>query len=299
MSWIVLFALLSLAAIYVSTPLFAPATIVEDDKARELSALREQLIEVNTQREQGLLTDEAARIAALPLERRVLELLDSKSTSKPLQAKALSYLIPLFMAAGAFGLYAMLGQPGFERSAIRQANLAPIDLSQMSTEEIVAQLSEKLSEDPDPPARGYQLLGRLLMTLERTEEAIVAYQQAVDISEGDPNIVSEFEAAKRLIVSRDSDLDPSLGFAGQANSMSPDQRAAFVQSMVDGLSSRLASSPEDIEGWARLLRARQVLGQEDIAVLEIEQGLLSLKSNDALRDQLIELSEQFGYDIPE
>lgn len=37
-------------------------------------------------------------------------------------------------------------------------------------------------------------------------------------------------------------------------------QAAFIRGMVDSLAQRLASKPEDVDGWARLVRAYRVLG---------------------------------------
>lgn len=45
--------------------------------------------------------------------------------------------------------------------------------------------------------------------------------------------------------------------------MSPEDRAAMITAMVDGLAARLRENPEDVEGWVRLLRSRQVLGQDN------------------------------------
>lgn len=53
--------------------------------------------------------------------------------------------------------------------------------------------------------------------------------------------------------------------------MSPEDQQAMIIAMVDGLAARLKDDPENVEGWVRLLRSRQVLGQdatEDIALMQ-------------------------------
>lgn len=50
-----------------------------------------------------------------------------------------------------------------------------------------------------------------------------------------------------------------------AQQMSPDERAAMVRGMVDRLAERLKETPDDVEGWLRLARAREVLGEADAA----------------------------------
>ena len=50
-----------------------------------------------------------------------------------------------------------------------------------------------------------------------------------------------------------------------ARSMTEEERAAFVRSMVDRLAARLEENPEDPDGWLRLARAQAVLREVDQA----------------------------------
>ena len=45
----------------------------------------------------------------------------------------------------------------------------------------------------------------------------------------------------------------------------PQERQQMIRSMVEGLESRLADSPDDLQGWLRLIRAWSVLGEKDKA----------------------------------
>ncbi|HEY6257540.1 MAG TPA: c-type cytochrome biogenesis protein CcmI [Xanthobacteraceae bacterium] len=58
---------------------------------------------------------------------------------------------------------------------------------------------------------------------------------------------------------------PSADDIRNAEAMKPVDRMAMIQSMVDRLASRLDQSPRDVEGWIRLMRSRQVLGEADAA----------------------------------
>lgn len=53
---------------------------------------------------------------------------------------------------------------------------------------------------------------------------------------------------------------PNAQDVAAASSLSADQRSAMVQGMVDRLEQRLKASPKDLDGWLRLARAFQVLG---------------------------------------
>jgi len=54
---------------------------------------------------------------------------------------------------------------------------------------------------------------------------------------------------------------PSAEDAAAAAAMSPEERAAFIRSMVERLAGRLQASPDDVEGWRRLAGAWRVLGE--------------------------------------
>lgn len=55
---------------------------------------------------------------------------------------------------------------------------------------------------------------------------------------------------------------PNAADIANAESMNAGDRQAMIQSMVDGLAARLAANPRDAEGWQRLIRARQVMGDQ-------------------------------------
>lgn len=55
---------------------------------------------------------------------------------------------------------------------------------------------------------------------------------------------------------------PNAAQVGAAASMSPEERQKMIEGMVGGLAARLEKSPNDIEGWLRLIRAYGVLGKK-------------------------------------
>jgi cytochrome c-type biogenesis protein CcmH len=58
---------------------------------------------------------------------------------------------------------------------------------------------------------------------------------------------------------------PTAKDVGAAQSMSPEARQAMIRGMVDRLAARLEQNPNDKEGWVRLARAYDVLGETDKA----------------------------------
>jgi cytochrome c-type biogenesis protein CcmH len=58
---------------------------------------------------------------------------------------------------------------------------------------------------------------------------------------------------------------PTAQDVAAAQSMAPEERQAMIRGMVERLAARLEQNPGDKEGWARLARAYEVLGDTDKA----------------------------------
>lgn len=86
-------------------------------------------------------------------------------------------------------------------------------------------------------------------TVRRTVEA-VGKKNAIDV-------------APRLAAFRPAGPDAAQVEAAQA--MSPDAQQAMIAGMVDRLSARLKTAPNDVEGWQMLMRSRVQLKQPDAA----------------------------------
>jgi cytochrome c-type biogenesis protein CcmH len=67
--------------------------------------------------------------------------------------------------------------------------------------------------------------------------------------------------------------------------MSPD-RTAMIKGMVDRLASRLDQSPRDVEGWIKLMRSRQVLGETEGAEQTFRRALDVFKDAPLEQEQI-------------
>lgn len=77
----------------------------------------------------------------------------------------------------------------------------------------------------------------------------------------------EPSAAARALGAPAGPVAPRLapGDADAIEQMSDEQREAMIRSMVERLASRLETNPDDRDGWLRLARAYEVLGEADKA----------------------------------
>jgi cytochrome c-type biogenesis protein CcmH len=76
---------------------------------------------------------------------------------------------------------------------------------------------------------------------------------------------------------------PSTEDVRNAAAMTPSDRVAMIQGMVDRLASRLDQSPRDVDGWIKLMRSRKVLGETEAAEQTFRFALDVFK--DAPREQ--------------
>lgn len=61
------------------------------------------------------------------------------------------------------------------------------------------------------------------------------------------------------------DAGPSAEDMAAAAAMSPEERAAFIRSMVERLAAKMAENPEDLDGWLKLANAYRVLEDHEKA----------------------------------
>jgi cytochrome c-type biogenesis protein CcmH len=66
----------------------------------------------------------------------------------------------------------------------------------------------------------------------------------------------------------------------------------MIRGMVDGLAARLAEDGNDLEGWLRLARSRQVLGEMDKARAALDQAEMNFKDDQAAMARIAEARTQ-------
>jgi cytochrome c-type biogenesis protein CcmH len=79
---------------------------------------------------------------------------------------------------------------------------------------------------------------------------------------------------------------PTATQVSEAAAMAPEARQAMVDGMVSRLDARLKADPNDLEGWLKLIRARRVLGQTDLAQKAVADGQAAFAKDAAAKAQL-------------
>jgi cytochrome c-type biogenesis protein CcmH len=87
---------------------------------------------------------------------------------------------------------------------------------------------------------------------------------------------------------------PTAADVKAAESMSEEDRSAMIRGMVDRLASRLAQSPQDPDGWIKLIRARTVLGEQEAAKEALNRALLVFAGADEEKSRVLAAARELG-----
>lgn len=297
MIWVITLALCGAVFLYISIPLFSRTAIPEDVNRsvdREVSAYRNELREIETK-----LASEDGESASLTTQKSVLakQLVKSATRSGHIsQTSKTNWIIGVFaiVTAGTLAIYATIGSPNLiDEGALKPAVLTPPQaLSQnnnnvqhennASMEQLIASLEKKLRAGENNPQQ-WGLYARSLMTVNRFEEAFSAYEKTLSLTNNNPEIVAELQSARAFAAQQTTQAPPQAGPTqadiDASTQMTPEDRGAMIQGMVDGLSAKLTENPNNPEGWVKLLRARKVLGQTEEAQKEIDELKIHFREN--------------------
>lgn len=200
--WLI-FAVMTLAVLaFVLAPLLGRVRGETARAAFDLQVYRDQLRELETDRDRGLLTGEEADAARIEVERRMLRAGDEgvaaailpRTTWQIAGAALLAIALPVaaVLLYGEFGRPDLPSQPLAGR-AVQAPGLAgqPSGAPAVEIEPMVAKLADRLKSQPDD-YRGWVMLGRSYMVLQRQAAGLAAYRHAAGLPEAatDPTVHS-------------------------------------------------------------------------------------------------------------
>ena len=223
-------ALLVLGIAFVVVPLVrTPRHPVASARAAEIGALyRQQLAELERDRQSGLLSPEQYEPAAAELKRRMLNDLAPDAageremrTARRLPRWTLPALIGVAMPVAAVSLYLQLGAP--------QTVKPPAALEQFTARDVeamVERLAARMKEAPED-VRGWTMLGRSYLMLGRYAESAEAYERALTLAPKDLNVLTSLAAAVRAADPGGS-AERIASLAARALAIDPDHPAALA-----------------------------------------------------------------------
>lgn len=203
--WLILTILIAAAAAIVALP------FGRDDGDRDavsgVDVYKDQLAEIERDKEQGLIDAKEAELARVEIERRILLAARGQETTPQPVSPNWRYRMAMGVTAivvlGSVGLYAALGEPHLlaTQSQARMpaieaapANIQPANQTQTAqagaatqgdAEALVKRLEDRLAANPDDPD-GWRVLGWSYYNTGRYEESVKAYRRAVDLQKENP-----------------------------------------------------------------------------------------------------------------
>ncbi|WP_313953144.1 c-type cytochrome biogenesis protein CcmI [Accumulibacter sp.] len=248
-SFILFAALLVVAVVAILLPplLRAPRSSGgADHREANLAIFRDQLAELERERDNGSLAETDFEQAQSELQRRLLDEVEPPASDKTIAsggrktALALLLVLPLAAAGG----YALLGNQRALDPLQRQARITPQQIEGM-----VTGLVAKLQENPDDH-QGWLMLARSYKVMERFPQAAEAYGRAGALVTQDAALLADY--AEVLSRSNGGDLQgkPSE-LIEQALKIDPNETQALLLAGAAASDRRQFALAADY--WARLL----------------------------------------------
>jgi cytochrome c-type biogenesis protein CcmH len=172
-----------------------------------------------------------------------------------------------------------------------------VELPDVNT--MIAKLIARLEKQPND-VKGWKMLGWSYLNTDRPEEAATAYETALKLEPNDLEIKKALDQAKSAqnaaprTLPSDPKTSPTADDVKAAQGQSDTERNSMIRGMVDRLATRLETSPNDEEGWLRLMRSRMTLGEKDAAKAALTKALETFAADAAAKGRLTAAARELG-----
>ncbi len=232
---ILLVIMLLLALIILLPTLLKPAVPSINDSLAQSVVYRDKLRELESDRDNGTLTEDEYQQARKEVEGEALGVMDgghaAVDNSRP-QKKATAIVVGLFLPVLAAGIYLQLGTWQLvDRESSAMAGMGG-QAGQPSIEEMIGRLEQRLVSKPDD-VEGWELLGHTYRKIGRPEEAARAYRKAIELG-------ANLQATLLQVLTE----KPAPASAQQSMPSIPE--------MVEKLVAHVKDNPQDARAWGIL-----------------------------------------------
>lgn len=228
----------------------------------DLAVYKDQLAELELDLERGTLNETEADAARAEIERRILAIADQDgevtgpaASGGPGRMIAIGF-VGLAVPAFSIGVYLYLGTPQYPdipyatRDIARETDTAGQPREKApDIAEMARKLAQRLETEPNN-LRGWMLLGRTYLSLERNADALAALRKAKTLAPDDPAVTTEL--AEALVVTSNNQVSEEARALFQA-ALSADARGPrprYYLALADAQAGKLA---EALQGWVDLL----------------------------------------------
>ncbi|SFV38775.1 tetratricopeptide repeat protein [Hyphomicrobium facile] len=166
-----------------------------------------------------------------------------------------------------------------------------VDLPDVDT--MIVKLVTRLEKDPND-VNGWKMLGWSYLNTDKPDDAAKAYETALKLDPGNVEIKKALEQIKSAHVAASN--SPSASTSEPATGDTASQRNDMIHGMVDNLAARLEASPNDENGWMRLMSSRMTLGEKDAAKAALTKALAAFANDAAAKTRLTSAARELGID---
>jgi len=248
-----------------------------DGRADEIASTRQAEFQQRAELQEALATSRAEAEAAPDSVDSWLKLAMAAARAEDFDTEIAALKTALGLTQGNISVKSMLAE-----AMARKAD-------GLITLPVRAVIDEVLAEQPDEP-RALYLSGLAAFQDEAYQLAIDRWQRLRQISSADApwialidqNLAQAAQAGGIALPSQTQQNGAPLLTAGQieaVQSMSAEDRQAFILDMTDRLEDRLKEEADDKAGWQRLIRARQQLGDDEATLRALEGAASADKDN--------------------
>ncbi|MGA7545420.1 MAG: c-type cytochrome biogenesis protein CcmI [Methyloceanibacter sp.] len=267
MLWVLFACLTAIVLLVLLRPLVATKGSDAEREAFNAAVYRDQLGEVESDRERGLIAQPEADSARVEIGRRLLATDGVGASPRREEARAPAWVIMIAVAAAlpalAFGLYLTYGSPRLPDQPLAARLQDPA--SDQNLEALVARVEARLREHPEE-GDGWEVIAPIYMAWRRYTDAAEAYGHAVRLLGESPKRLSGYgqalvlandgvvsEEARRAL-ERAVALDPNLVEPRILLAIAKEQDGKFAEAIEDWRG--LLGTSEGDAPWRKMVEKR-------------------------------------------
>lgn len=247
--WIICALLLAVALLFVVLPLWRSAgknNQVQRDAAN-LEIFRDQIAEMDADLRNGLLTPELYEQGRRELQTRLLEEVENQKESGSFPQrhphKMLAVVLAVLLPLAAIGLYREIGN---RDAFLPQAGHSGATRSEAALDD----LKDKLEQNPQD-AKGWLLLARSYVEMERFADAAKAYDKLTKLEPKEAQLWAEFADALAMASGQTLVGHPTI-LINRALELEPDNGKALA--LAGSAAFERGDYPDAIKYWEKLLK---------------------------------------------
>ncbi len=213
--WIILAVMTAVAVLVVLVPLMRQGKDVEGAEASDVAVYKDQLDEIKSDFDRGLLPESEADAARAEIARRLLKAAEDSGAEASLEAskvglirKFTTVIAIVFIPGLSMGYYLLTGspdlpgQPYAERAPVQSSTtVAETD----ATQQLIDRAEAHLAQNPDD-IRGWEILAPIYTRLRRFGDATFALKRVMELSGRAPKATADY--GESLIIGNRGDVTP-------------------------------------------------------------------------------------------